>query len=871
MKNKLLFLILMLPIQLFSWTWQVNQDGSADFDSIQAAVDLAYNGDTIILHDGIYYEEVDIVNKSLTIASLYHLDGDASHIENTIFDGENQHRLLRIMNNTFEGASNIIGLTFRNGNAIIVDNSWWLSVVTVIRTEIHISNCSFYNNISVQGGGFSTGECQVTLSGNSIRNNIATEGGGGCLLYSGEDTENLPTVFSETSLNSIYNNQSIWGSDILILKDENISPIITDTLSVDTNDRFYNVATHFNHTANHDIIIQANVTTLPRIETDIYVAPWGDDDNDGLSVTSPLKSIWWACSIIAPTESNRLTVHLLPGEYSPSQNDNFFPFYVRDYTTLLGESADNTILNCEGIRSHIVNRSGQSHIKLENLSLINHQIVEEDSPEDNWAYRNSIYFEPDFPLAPDYDPSVIQLENIKFYHTINHNLVRPNKTLYVLISNGVLNNCQFGSRNTEIITTQKSLRNGNISFWNSGSFEITNTAFYNQREQISIDSAVPSNVTISNCLFDSEDTLLFNNEYLRSYISLGGPLNTHIVNNTFYGNHPAGQLDGMIYIAHSNSQSNPSITNIKNNIMVDNFAPQQNHSVKVETFYGPFAAEINVEYNLIPGGESTVSYTDWPNLTFNYEDTNIDTIPHLTGYGENRFMLDDNSPCIDAGTLNLPDGFELPETDLAGNPRVHGDSIDMGCYEWQGNVADFTMQAMGNVFPIDVVFTPHYNYSIDTIAWDLDLDGVIDSYEMNPVWSYPDFNGHDVGMYINDGEAIEIKYDCIQPTTPIIEETFETSEANELLACYPNPVRISTGNVILKYNVKDVGSAELKVYNIKGQMVKSIKVKSQRKGRNTIFWYLTDNRGVHVPSGVYLYNLGQNGKSIGKGQITVVK
>ena len=42
------------------------------------------------------------------------------------------------------------------------------------------------------------------------------------------------------------------------------------------------------------------------------------------------------------------------------------------------------------------------------------------------------------------------------------------------------------------------------------------------------------------------------------------------------------------------------------------------------------------------------------------------------------------SPCIDTGTLALPDDIELPEFDLAGNPRIYGDIVDIGGYEWQG-------------------------------------------------------------------------------------------------------------------------------------------------------------------------------------------
>ncbi|NOY51801.1 MAG: hypothetical protein GXO88_14710, partial [Chlorobi bacterium] len=54
-------------------------------------------------------------------------------------------------------------------------------------------------------------------------------------------------------------------------------------------------------------------------------------------------------------------------------------------------------------------------------------------------------------------------------------------------------------------------------------------------------------------------------------------------------------------------------------------------------------------------------------------------------------------PCIDAGTLaNLPDFIELPEYDLAGNPRVVGDSIDMGAYEWNPTIVGFHDIGPGN-------------------------------------------------------------------------------------------------------------------------------------------------------------------------------
>ncbi|MCD4817789.1 MAG: T9SS type A sorting domain-containing protein [Candidatus Cloacimonetes bacterium] len=47
-----------------------------------------------------------------------------------------------------------------------------------------------------------------------------------------------------------------------------------------------------------------------------------------------------------------------------------------------------------------------------------------------------------------------------------------------------------------------------------------------------------------------------------------------------------------------------------------------------------------------------------------------------------NFHFLENSPCINAGKPDTT-GLDLPEYDLAGNPRIYNNRIDMGCYEWQ--------------------------------------------------------------------------------------------------------------------------------------------------------------------------------------------
>jgi len=59
----------------------------SQYSTIQAAINGAYNGDTVLVSDGTYYENIRFKGKKIVVASTYITTGDTLHISNTIIDG----------------------------------------------------------------------------------------------------------------------------------------------------------------------------------------------------------------------------------------------------------------------------------------------------------------------------------------------------------------------------------------------------------------------------------------------------------------------------------------------------------------------------------------------------------------------------------------------------------------------------------------------------------------------------------------------------------------------------------------------------------------------------------------------------------------
>jgi hypothetical protein len=127
-------------------------------DCVQDTVNAASPGDTIIMYDGAYAATVVLYGKSLTIASPFLLDGDTSHITQTVISPDN---LRPDTGSCFVYAyfepppSRLIGLTLVNGTGTYWSNAQGYAggAVYIHRAELEIRSCRIQNSAAEMGGG----------------------------------------------------------------------------------------------------------------------------------------------------------------------------------------------------------------------------------------------------------------------------------------------------------------------------------------------------------------------------------------------------------------------------------------------------------------------------------------------------------------------------------------------------------------------------------------------------------------------------------------------------------------------------------------------------------------------------------------------
>jgi hypothetical protein len=666
-------LILLLFLSAFcilnATTLEVSLDGTHQYTSIQSAIVASNNGDTVLVHPGRYFENIDFIGKNITVCSEYMNNPDWGLVESTIIDGNQLSSCVIAING--EQNATIYGLTITNGigygNTIYRYGGgifiWEASSLTV-------NNCIVENNSSITSGGiYCTDESNLTLAGNIIRNNRATYQGGGLGVRDGT------VIFDPVNLNSIYNNYG--DTQDICLYDSICTDIILDTLSIAVTQPDGYFVSHYNEDGASPPQVSVQNSFFTQTDADLYVSPEGNDANNGLTPETALKTIAYANRIVQPDSLDLNTVYLLPGIYSKQLNDQFFPLAVQSNTRMLGtgETPEDVVFGNE-LGDWIVQSSyscnteiGNFTVTMANESLESVLVV----TRSNNVYMHDIICHDNY---AEYPGALIMfsnnstLENITI-KDVNHNFYSVSCIKMYECENIFLNGIVVSVNN--MVITNSRIHYPGVIF-----------SYGNPQE-----SEVGGNLMLNNLL-------VYNNTSLSSTLPM---VNFHsYFDESFINNMTIAYNTGPTAITRFGGDYT-----VRNSII---YNPDGAYDLGIWVPANgdpyPLWSNVDIDYCLVRNGLNGVAGATNPNNNVLWGSHNIDADPLFRGdvngeipVGDPRYVqLSQNSPCVDAGT---PDtlGMNLPADDVTGNPRIWNNIIDMGAHEYNP-----TVDNAENTFPV---------------------------------------------------------------------------------------------------------------------------------------------------------------------------
>lgn len=668
---------------LNSLTRVIGLSGNEEYSLIQDAIDDSAPGDTLLVLPGRYFESLSIETDNLTLQSNYALTNNREDIDNTIIDGNTISNCLDIEANN----SVINGLTFTNAFSL-----------ASIRILTQAGACNILNNVvkNNESTGLYCGYSNTMfLSGNIIKNNYGGDHSGMGLFAAGSYSYS-PTIveFDQVNLNSIFNNygnvQDIYFKDVFC------DAIYLDTISValDYPDNYFifcSVGELTTAEIPYPQVFYQN-TYLEQIDTDLYVSPDGNDNNSGLSMDQPFRTIQYATKMIKSNPQQRNSVYLLPGTYSKLLNDQIFPISMPANTRLLGlgESPQAVIIGDEPDNVNIAmiatqTEAGNFTVRSNTNSYFSAVGIygkKRDFEEEEY-YLHDVILEN---CSPDGQSLSVQLVKNA---TIENILIRD-----VTVTDHHDAGYVFGCYQAEV---------------NLNNIEITNINSYID-DLVLVMNFGMSSVNANNLIFHNNYS---NTGYLMQFTNYEGINHTdnqaNFSNILAYRNYFSANIAIMwlsnVYqpinlsnftLAH-NTSSNYALgargdIKIRNSIFYNHNNPRE---ITLGRYPEAGPTVLDIDYSLIQGGIEGIGNATTGDNFLIYGDNNLNTDPLFRGDLDasleledyRRVQLTENSPCIDSGTTQDLE-TNIADYDIAGNPRIWGDGIDMGAYEYNPSVAN---------------------------------------------------------------------------------------------------------------------------------------------------------------------------------------
>ena len=192
-------------------TWHIATTGSditgdgsetQPFATIQHGIDSAENDDTVLVHPGVYTENINFNGKNITVGSLFITTGNEDTILQTVIDGNRSGRVVTFTNGETATAT-LSGFTITNGYAqgasepASYGGGIYCHYADPTLTHLRVTG----NEADGEGGGLHFRDSSPTVRDILVTNNHANGGGGG-IRYTGGSVNLENAVVTHNSARS---------------------------------------------------------------------------------------------------------------------------------------------------------------------------------------------------------------------------------------------------------------------------------------------------------------------------------------------------------------------------------------------------------------------------------------------------------------------------------------------------------------------------------------------------------------------------------------------------------------------------------------------------------------------------------------------
>ncbi|GAB1366583.1 hypothetical protein MASR1M36_14540 [Candidatus Cloacimonadaceae bacterium] len=197
-----------------------------------------------------------------------------------------------------------------------------------------------------------------------------------------------------------------------------------------------------------------------------------------------------------------------------------------------------------------------------------------------------------------------------------------------------------------------------------------------------------------------------------------------------------------------------------------------------------------------------------------------------------------NSPIAYTGTTQLNYTSVMPNTTVSADFALR----NLGNATLQGMISSpegFVLSYDGNNLPMD------YAYQVEagqTMLFTLSYTAgsTVSSFTTELLISTNDPNTPNLSIPISLTSGSDGEDPGISPVITALDNNF------------PNPFNPET---TIRYSLKEAGQVKINIFNMKGQMIRSLLNENKSAGNHRVIWNGKDDRGSNVSSGIYFYRM----------------